>query len=488
MTGVEPGTGRSPRAGRPSASVLMVLYYFPPIGGVSMARNVANVRHLPAHGWTPVVLGARTAGDFADAQASALIPSAVRVIRAWCPEAATLGPAVGFVRRVGARRRRSPGAWSDDPSVASAVATARPALETAVPVPAKASSTLGRIRRLLFFPDNQVAWLPFAVATGVRATRLRRFDAVYSTSSPVTAHLIAGVISRLSGVPWVAEFRDPWAGNPVAEPLPWLHRRLRARLERWIVRSADRLVFLSPSTARAYARRYGAGSKIVVITNGHDRSETVSGATPRRPGRFRIVWTGSLYRPSELHAFLQALQRLLARRPTLVDELEVAFYGDVESTCRSMADAFLRSPAMAAIVRFPGFVSRREALGAVADADAALVMLGAEPGMGQFVPGKLFDYLGQDRQILAILPPGDAREILHELDWGVVADPDPVAIEHAIEQLLSSRPPARPADPNGAYERAALAGRLAATLAEATDARRAADAAPGSSMTDRGEA
>ena len=121
MTGVEPGTGRSPRAGRPSASVLMVLYYFPPIGGVSMARNVANVRYLPAHGWTPVVLGARTAGDFVDAQASALVPSAVRVIRAWCPEAATLGPAVGFVRGVGARRRRSPGARSDDPSVASAV-------------------------------------------------------------------------------------------------------------------------------------------------------------------------------------------------------------------------------------------------------------------------------------------------------------------------------------------------------------------------------
>ena len=196
MTGVEKGTGRSPRAGRPSASVLMVLYYFPPIGGVSMARNVANVRHLPAHGWTPVVLGARTAGDFADAQASAYPvggpghPSMVSGSR-------DPGLAVGFVRRVGARRRRSPGAWSDDPSVASAVATARPALETAVPVPAKASSTLGRIRRLLFFPDNQVAWLPFAVATGVRATRLRRFDAVYSTSSPVTAHLIAGVISRL---------------------------------------------------------------------------------------------------------------------------------------------------------------------------------------------------------------------------------------------------------------------------------------------------
>jgi hypothetical protein len=57
------------------------------------------------------------------------------------------------------------------------------------------------------------------------------------------------------------------------------------------------------------------------------------------------------------------------------------------------------------------------------DGDAALVMLGAGPRMGAFVPGKLFGYLGRGSQVLAMLPPGDARDILLELDWGVIADP-----------------------------------------------------------------
>ena len=484
-----PGSGPEPRSGGLTRSVLMVLYHFPPIGGVSMARNVANARYLPAHGWTPVVLGARTDGDLIDVEASALVPSTVRVIRARCPDAAALGPAVGLVREMGARWRPAPDDGSDDATVSPA-AEGGPVIDTGgAAAIAKAPSTLGRIRRLLFFPDNQVAWLPFAVVAGVRATRSRRVDAVYSSSSPVTAHLIAGAISRLTGVPWVAEFRDPWVGNPVAEPLPWLHRRLRARLERWIVRSADRLVFLSPSTARTYARRYCAEAKIVVITNGHDRSEAVpAGPSERRPGRYRIVWTGSLYRPSELGLFLVAIQQLLARRPTLADELEVAFYGDVESTCRAIAEGFLRDPAIASIVHFPGFVPRSQALRAVADADAALVMLGAEPGMGQFVPGKLFDYLGQDKQILAVLPPGDAREILHELDWGVVADPDPDAVERAIEQLIGSPAPARPADPVGRYERFSLAGRLAETLDQAIGAEEAADESGGDPAAVRGAA
>ena len=108
----------------------------------------------------------------------------------------------------------------------------------------------------------------------------------------------------------------------------------------------------------------------------------------------------------------------------------------------------------------------------MADADAALVMLGAEPGMGQFVPGKLFDYLGQGKQILAVLPPGDAREILRELDWGVVADPDPVAIEHAIERLLAIAAAGRSPDPDGRYRAVSrLAGRLAVTLDQASGAR-----------------
>ena len=83
----------------------MVMYHFPPIGGVSMARNVHNVRYLPDHGWTPVVLGARTSGDLVDTDASALVPPTIEVTRAWCPEPAALAPAVRFMRRATASLR-----------------------------------------------------------------------------------------------------------------------------------------------------------------------------------------------------------------------------------------------------------------------------------------------------------------------------------------------------------------------------------------------
>ena len=452
-------------------SVLMVLYHFPPNGGVSMSRNVSHIRYLPGHGWNPLVLAPRAAGEIADPGALALVPASLRVARATCPELAQLAPAVALLRGLAARASRARYGLTAGRSQPGAGTPPGQGLAPDVRAELSGPSHVSRLRRLLFFPDNQIAWLPFAVVEAIRFRRLAPYEVVYSSSSPVTAHLVAGVIKRLTGVPWVAEFRDPWVGNPIAEPLPWLHRRIRARLERWIARSADQLVFLSPSTLRLYRRRYpGVSDSMVLITNGHDRTEarppTAGCAGPRR---YRIVWTGSLYRPAELRMFLEAVRNLAARRPALSDELEVLFYGDVEASCRTVAERLTADSALDAIVQFRGFVPREVALTALADSDAALLMLGAGPGMGQFVPGKLFDYLGQSKQILAVLPPGDARDILIELGWGVIADPNAVDVERALERLLAAPHPTRAADPDGRYDRAHLAGRLADTFREAAD-------------------
>ena len=323
------------------------------------------------------------------------------------------------------------------------------------------------------FPDDQVAWLPFAILAALRAHRESPFDVLFSTSSPPTAHLVAGMLKRLLGVPWVAEFRDPWVGNPVeiaTGRMPWLHRRLQVRLERWIARSADRIVVVTPGMNAMYRKRYPTAFEIETITNGHDESEFVRPAKDRQPGPFRLVWTGALYRPNELSVFMEGLHALAARRPGLARELEVVFYGPMTNACRAIADNYSCNQLIGSMVHFKAFVPRRLALQAMADADAALVILGAEPGLEYAIPGKLFDCLGQSQQVLAVLPSGDARNLLEELEWGVIAHPDVADIGRAIERLLTLPPPARPADPTGRYERSALVAHLAQTFERAARA------------------
>ena len=86
--------------------------------------------------------------------------------------------------------------------------------------------------------------------------------------------------------------------------------------------------------------------------------------------------------------------------------------------------------------------------------------------MEQFIGAKLYDAIGLDRPVVAMLPPGDAREVLAGLGWGIVCDPEPGSVAEALERFLDAPPPDRPADPDGRYDRATLARRLGSLLDE----------------------
>ena len=456
--------------------VLMILYEFPPLGGIGMSRNVRNVQYLPRHGWAPMVLTPKDASTgLVDADSLRLVPEGATIIRTRIVQPRHLHRAAVLTRAVFGRARAAvPALRRLRPDVSRPTGGAGEASDDAGAGPGTHQDPPDlalRVRRLLLFPDDAIGWVPFAVLGALMARRRVPYDVIFSTSHPVSAHLVAGVVQRITGLPWVAELRDPWLGNLLTDSVygarPWLHRRLQTKIERWIARTADRLVCVTPSLTEMYRRRYPEAT-VVTITNGYVRGEIPEPvAVPRRPGRYRIVYTGTLDRPEELRLFLEGAQAALDRRPELANEVEVAFYGVVTDESRAVADRMQRSTLLAAVTSFHGFVPRRVALEALADADAGLVLLGPGPGMEIFVSGKLYDYIGQSKQVLAMVPPGDARDLLERLRWGVIADPEPGSVADAIERLLAAPPPVARADPEGRYDRAVLAGLLADTLSGA---------------------
>ena len=455
--------------GGPRRQALCVAYFFPPLGGVSVTRMVSFVRHLPVAGWEPVVLSPRgSAYPLRDPSGMAAVPPAVQVTRALSPEPQAARHLVRAIRtRVTAPlrslgriagRRPARGTVSDPLSEPAAVA------DRATATPPR--NMLASIRRWLFFPDDQLLWLPFAVRAGLRIHRERRLAVIYSTASPVSGHLVAGTLHRLTGLPWVAEFRDPWIGNVLADPLPWTHRRLQRRLERWIVASAARIVFLSAETEAAYLGRYPAlAGRSVVVPNGYDAEDL--GPPPERPPAstpLRLVYTCTLDRPAETAALMAGLASLVARRPEVSARLAIKFIGHTSPEVAAIVEPYLDTPSLQAMIRFTGFAPRAEALSLVRDADACLVMLGEEPGMSQFVPGKLFDYIGLDAPVLALVPPGEVRSLLERLEWGIVADPTPAGAADGLERLLAGDYRTGRADRAGLYERRGIALQLGSVL------------------------
>ncbi len=329
---------------------------------------------------------------------------------------------------------------------------------------------MAELRRRLFFPDDQLGWVPLAAAAGIRRMRRERADAIFSSAFPISAHLAAGAIHRATGIPWVAEFRDPWVDNVLAPPLPSTHRSLQRRIERWVVTRASRVVLVTPGLTNAFAARYPKHvGRMRTVMNGYDPSELAREAIePSGADGIRLVYTGTLDRPRETVAFLEGLERFVASRSDARDRLRVELIGRRSPEVEEVARPFTAEDRLGSVLSLVDFVPRHEALERVGSATAALVMLGAGPGMDLFVSGKLFDYIGLDRPVLAMVPRGDARDVLTGLGWGIVADPDPASVAAALDRLWSGDYRRGRADPEGRYDRRGLTRELAAVLDEAT--------------------
>ena len=445
--------------------VLIVTYFFPPVGGVGVQRTLKFTKYLPRHGWQPTVIApSDPAYPLRDRSLLEQVPPDVTVHRTLSLEPGRL---VAW-----ASRHVAAGARGGDPS-----AVGVPPVD-GVPPP----TATGVFRRLLrsaarawqstwhalLFPDEAIAWLPSALAVGAIAARRERVEVLYSSAPPIATHVIAGLLKGLTGRPWVADFRDPWIGNAFMDDASPRTLARRLRLERWIVDRADRVVLAVEALRSDFASRYpDRADAFVTIPNGYDRADLAGvSPAPHDPRHFVLLYAGSLYRSGELEVFLRGVEILVARRPDLGDRLRIDFVGRVNEGNARIAAAFDAAGRLGDVVRFEGFIPRSEALARMAGADALLQLMPNEPGAGMFVGGKLLEYLALDRPILAIMPPGEGRTIVERLPSGRTSDVDPESIARALERLVDDPPAAAPNDPNGLYDRVSQAARLAAVLDE----------------------
>lgn len=319
---------------------------------------------------------------------------------------------------------------------------------------------------MLFVPDEQMGWIPLAARAAAAIHGQQPVDVIYSSSPPASAHLAAGLAKAMTGRPWVADFRDPWVGNAFAPPRSAPREQLERWLESWVIRHADRVVFATPGLRARYVERYPSRARrFVTITNGYDPAEVgePSVGSDQADGPFRLVYAGSVYGSRELRTFLDGLELAVGRRSDLRERLRVEFVGWMTPDNRQLA--LTRAERLEPILRIDGFVPRNEALARVRSADASLLLLADGPDRDLFVGAKLFESIGLNRQVLAMAPPGDARAILSELDWGVVAEPRPESVADALLTIVDAPAEPRHADPEGRYDRR----RLAAVLAEVLD-------------------
>lgn len=423
--------------------ILIVAHEYPPINSAGAERILKFARYLPDFGYRPIVLTTDRYGSLESDTAN-------RVYRA----ADLIHSAFGFLRR----RRDVEVAQATQFRVAT-IANQSPA---------------GRARDAIMIPDTKLGWLLPAAALGRRLIAEYRPELIFSSSPPETAHLVAGRLSRVSGLPWVADLRDGWLFEP---PNPATRRgalrcRLEARLERNMVMHARALVTATAPIAEDLRLRYGLGiEQTRIVANGYDRAEYVGLARQRQPdGTFLLAYTGSLSssrQGTSPDSFFIAVANLLRINPTI--PLRVRVIGETRPEEKAAAAAL----GLTDHVTFLPPVSRREAHQHQLDADALLLI--TAPGQRSVATLKLFDYIGSGVPILALAHDNVAAEIVESYGLGITAaSDDPTMIAAALGNLVAEQGAGVTwpgfAAAQARFERRALTGELAALFDRILDA------------------
>lgn len=383
----------------------MVAYHFPPLAGSSgIQRTLRFVQHLPRLGWEPIVLTAHErAYERTNPDLLADVPAGTQVHRAF---------ALDTMRhlRIG-------------------------------------GSYLAAMAR----PDRWVSWRFDGVRRGIELIRRFRPDAIWSTYPIATAHVIGAELHRRSGLPWIADFRDPMAqdGYP-ADPLTW---RQFESIEAEALRRARLSVFTTPGAAKMYRERYPeSAERIVVLENGYDE-ETFAAASPvGRPaatGEPLVLLHSGIVYPSERDPtrLFEALSLLKDQGVVSAATLRLRFRA-------SAHDAFLAELAarhgIADLIDLAPPVGYREALAEMLSADALLLMQAAN--CNAQIPAKLYEYLRAGRPVLTLTDPsGDTAAVCRQAGLDSVARLDSTedirqALPRFIEQVRGGRAPmAQPA-------------------------------------------
>ena len=412
--------------------VLIVSYYFPPIGGIGSIRMARFAECLPEFGWEPTIIAPSDTPHAPDPHLS--FPRE-KVVRSRSIELARLGGA-------GRPAASSPPVQSSGDRRLALRSLARSAAH-----------------RYVYYPDAQIGWYPGAVRAGLRVLRDTRFDAVFSSSNPITAHLVARTLARKARVPWVAEFRDPWADRL---PPDHVHHRRAARLQRSLVTAAEAVVVPTPTMATHLSAQWGRD--VALIPNGHDVEQPVSG----RPAQPTLTYVGSFYPGrQDLSGVLAAIRRLEASLPACAPRLR--FVGDMPAELRAEVVA----AGLEKRVEVTGFLPLEQAMAAMADSSMLLAcgFAGTDPLSLGVIPAKVFEYLASGLPILYVGNPADdaARLLAEQPGCHIVRPSDVDAILVALRAGLED--PLEPRDTDQ-FSRRARTRQLAEVLDAASSVSR----------------
>ncbi len=403
--------------------VLIISYYWPPTGGSGVQRWVKFAKYLPSEGWQPVIYTPENPEQLAvDASLEAEIPVEAEIIKTHITEPYELYKK--FLRRSGHSKE---------------VVEVNPVNAQNKSFAQKAAMW---VRGNLFRPDPRCLWIRPSVKFLKKYLEEHPVDLIVSTGPPQSMHLIARRLSRATGLPWIADFRDPWTKIFYFKHLSMTRatERWHKRMEKKVLDEADVVVAVSPLVQQEFQTM--TQTPVELITNGFDecdygyedctfpqkRAGLAAGGSDKD---FVITHTGLFAADGNPTTLWEALAEKSEKDPDFKKHLKIRLVGKTDEAVLQSISACGLSGNLSDL----GYQPHSVAVDEQRNASLLILPLRKEPEYKAVLPGKLFEYLASWRPVLGIgQPDGAMSMILNTTKTGIVLNwDDKASIDRFID-------------------------------------------------------
>jgi len=376
--------------------VLVITYYWPPSGGAGVQRWLKFVKYLRLYEWEPVIYTPSNP-EFPEADQSLLkdVPPDLTILTkpVWEP--------YHLYKRLTGKKKEEK-------------------IQAGFLSEKKSNPFLERIsvwiRGNLFIPDARKFWIKPSVRFLTSNLKDNPVDAIISTGPPHSMHMIALGVKENLGVPWLADFRDPWTGIDFYDKLKLsrLADKKHRRLEKNVLSAADCVVTVSKNWAADLNAIFPR--KIEVVTNGFDPDDFKE--SPSVPDeKFSITHIGSLNKDRNPLFLWTTLRDICQENKEFEEDLEIKFIGKTDIAAFEDLE---QTGLMKNVTNIP-YLAHHEVVIRTSASQVLLLPVNYTPNMKGIIPGKVFEYLAAKRPIICIAPEdGDSAGIIKETGAGYV--------------------------------------------------------------------
>ena len=378
--------------------VLIIPYHWPPAGGPGVQRVLKFAKYLPKFGWQPIIMTVRDGEYLAyDHTLTTNVPQSIKVYKT-----STFEP-FSMYKRILRKDKNY-------------------IIPNLILTEAKTTNFRDKfakwIRTNLFIPDARIGWIPFIKNEGLRIIKTEQPDLIFSTSPPHSVQIGAMKLAAKTGLPWIADFRDPWYDLGIfyaQNKRNIFSDSLDARFEKKVIQNATAIITNNHLAAQLYAKNNRSLDDFFIIPNGFDQ-EDFSALSGVPDEVFTITHSGTLSDTRIPFVLIKALSKLKKSEGL---EFKLNLIGTISNKFISI----LHEYDLSINTQIFDYMPFKDALSKLKSSSVVLLVNVAGPNAEVFIPAKLFDYLGVKKPIFGIGPPdGAAADIIKKSDSGRMID------------------------------------------------------------------